>query len=120
MDKRPTEVFATALASLGLLKITESNAATYIGSIDHRNNKRYSNSELADAFLVKGKPSYMGDIITMFDKRLYKSWTNCQYHQKQINRLPKRKEAMPKLYSINLDSLSQLNKYKIYSCNVWY
>jgi hypothetical protein len=74
MDMRPTEVFTTALVSLGLLKIIESNATTSVGSIDFNNNKRYSNSELADTFLVKGKPSYMVYFITMFYKRLYKSW----------------------------------------------
>jgi hypothetical protein len=71
MEKRPTEVFATALVSLGLLKVTENNNnAAYV---DH-SNRQYSNSELADTFLIKGKPNYMGDIITMFDKRLYKAW----------------------------------------------
>jgi tRNA A22 N-methylase len=35
----------------------------------------FSNSELSATFLDKHKPdSYMGDIISMFDKRLYKSW----------------------------------------------
>ncbi|MGC2597513.1 MAG: hypothetical protein WA395_05215 [Nitrososphaeraceae archaeon] len=30
--------------------------------------------ELADTFLVKGKPNYMGDIVIMVDNLLYKNW----------------------------------------------
>jgi hypothetical protein len=30
--------------------------------------------ELADIFLVKGSPNYMGDIVTMIDNLLYKNW----------------------------------------------
>ena len=63
MDQRPTDVFATSLASLGLLKVTTENG-----------RRLYSNSALADLFLDKNKSSYMGDIVTMFDKRLYKGW----------------------------------------------
>jgi len=63
MEQRPTDVFATSLASLGLLKVTAENG-----------RRLYSNSALADLFLDKNKSSYMGDIVTMFDKRLYKGW----------------------------------------------
>ncbi len=63
MEQRPTDVFATSLASLGLLKVTTENG-----------RRLYSNSALADLFLDKNKSSYMGDIVTMFDKRLYKGW----------------------------------------------
>jgi hypothetical protein len=70
MQRRPAEIFATALASLGLLKVTENNATIYANYTD----KQFSNSELADTFLVKGKPNYMGDLVAMIDKRLYKSW----------------------------------------------
>jgi len=63
---RPAEVFVTALVSLGLLEVTK-------GSDGKENEGFYSNSELADTFLVRGKPSYIGDFITMLDKRLYKS-----------------------------------------------
>jgi hypothetical protein len=68
MEQRPTEVFITALLSLGLLTIVED------GTSANFNETLYSNSELANTFLVKGKPGYMGDLISMFDKRLYKSW----------------------------------------------
>ena len=63
MEQRPTDVFATSLASLGLLKVTAENG-----------RRLYSNYALADLFLDKNKSSYMGDIVTMFDKRLYKGW----------------------------------------------
>lgn len=64
MEKRPAEMFATSLASLGLLVVTKSNDGTRL----------YSNSALTDLFLDKNKPSYMGDIVAMFDKRLYNMW----------------------------------------------
>jgi 3-hydroxy-5-methyl-1-naphthoate 3-O-methyltransferase len=64
---RPAEVFVTALVSLGLLEVTQ-------GSDEKEKEGFYSNSEPADTFLVRGKPSYIGDFITMLDKRLYKSW----------------------------------------------
>ena len=34
----------------------------------------FANSPISEIFLDKSKDSYMGDIITMFDKRLYKAW----------------------------------------------
>lgn len=68
MERRPTEVFVTALVSLALLKVADNTATTV-------DEKRYSNSEIADTFLNKNnKPSYMGDLISMYDKGLYKSW----------------------------------------------
>jgi hypothetical protein len=73
MEERPTQIFTTVLISLGLLKVTESNVTTYIGNVGNSNDKQYSNSEPAATFLVKGKPSYIGDIIAMFYRRLYKS-----------------------------------------------
>jgi hypothetical protein len=33
-----------------------------------------ANSPVSEMFLDKSKESYLGDIITMFDKRLYKAW----------------------------------------------
>lgn len=66
LQDRPTEVFATALVSLGLLKVA-----------GHHNSedRRYLNSELAETFLDKDKPSsYMGDFVTMLDKQFYKRW----------------------------------------------
>jgi hypothetical protein len=63
MEQRPAEVFATSLASLGLLEVRAAEG-----------KRIYSNSPLSDWFLDKGKPSYMGDIVVMFDRRLYKGW----------------------------------------------
>jgi 3-hydroxy-5-methyl-1-naphthoate 3-O-methyltransferase len=64
---RPAEVFVTALVSLGLLEVTKGN--------DGKEKEGfYSNSALTDEYLVRAKPSYIGDFITMLDKRLYKSW----------------------------------------------
>ncbi|HVX03445.1 MAG TPA: methyltransferase [Nitrososphaera sp.] len=60
MERRPVEVFATTLASLGLLQKKED---------------KFSSSPLADAFLSRKSPAYMGGIIEMFDKRLYNSWS---------------------------------------------
>jgi hypothetical protein len=84
MENRPAKVFSTALISLGLLSKVERRRRSRNGNIMAANDKQteeqndfyyyYSNSHLADTFLVKGKPGYMGDIISMFDKRLYKSW----------------------------------------------
>jgi len=57
MEQRPAEVFVTALISLGLLTvITKSNADD-----DCDKRKLYSNSEIADLFLDKNKPSYIGE-----------------------------------------------------------
>lgn len=64
MAPRPTDVFATALVSLGLLKTSN----------DGNGRRIFSNSPLAATFLDRNKPSYMGDIVSMFDKRLYKMW----------------------------------------------
>jgi 3-hydroxy-5-methyl-1-naphthoate 3-O-methyltransferase len=83
MENRPAKVFSTALVSLGLLskveRRTSSNGNIMVANDEQTEeqndyNYYYSNSHLADTFLVKGKPGYMGDIISMFDKRLYKSW----------------------------------------------
>jgi hypothetical protein len=62
---RPNGVFVSALASLGLLQVTK----TEDGSED-----LIANSPVSEMFLDKSKESYLGDIITMFDKRLYKAW----------------------------------------------
>ena len=77
MQKRPAEVFATALVSLGLLNVTKSKEErkreTGIVNIDEH-NRRYSNSQLSEVFLDKSKPSYIGDFIIMMDKHLYDRW----------------------------------------------
>ncbi|AFU58269.1 putative o-methyltransferase, family 2 [Candidatus Nitrososphaera gargensis Ga9.2] len=64
MTARPADVFATALVSLGLLNTSK----------DGRGGRLFSNSPLSATFLDRNKPSYMGDIISMFDKRLYNMW----------------------------------------------
>jgi hypothetical protein len=78
MEQRPTEVFATALVSLGLLKLSNGVSppppSSSIADVNN-NNRLYSNSELADKFLDKNKPSsYMGDFIIMLDKQFYDRW----------------------------------------------
>ena len=77
MQKRPAEVFATALVSLGLLNVTKSKEErkreTGIVNIDEH-NRIYSNSQLSEVFLDKSKPSYIGDFIIMMDKHLYDRW----------------------------------------------
>ena len=77
IQKRPAEVFATALVSLGLLNVTKSKEErkreTGIVNIDEH-NRRYSNSQLSEVFLDKSKPSYIGDFIIMMDKHLYDRW----------------------------------------------
>jgi methyltransferase family protein len=64
MEARPADVFATALVSLGLLNV----------SMDGKGGRTFSNSPLSATFLDRNKPSYMGDIVSMFDKRLYNMW----------------------------------------------
>ena len=59
MESRPAEIFASALLSLGLIE---------------QKDGRLSNSAVASAFLNKNNPGYMGDIVRMFDERLYKGW----------------------------------------------
>ncbi|MDQ3902986.1 MAG: acetylserotonin O-methyltransferase [Thermoproteota archaeon] len=77
IQKRPADVFATALVSLGLLNVTKSKEErkreTGIVNIDEH-NRRYSNSQLSEVFLDKSKPSYIGDFIIMMDKHLYDRW----------------------------------------------
>lgn len=75
LESRPADIFATALASIGLLRVEKRGMYT-IPETEHdaEDDRLFSNSELADAFLVKEQESYMGDIIMMLDKRLYKAW----------------------------------------------
>lgn len=63
-ERRPAEAFTTALVSLGLLKVNKNNDG----------EKTFSNTELSSTFLDKNKPLYIGDVISMFDDRLYKRW----------------------------------------------
>lgn len=59
IDERPAELLLTGCAALGLLE---------------KRNGRYTNSLLAEEYLVRGKPAYFGGLIQMFDKRLYPGW----------------------------------------------
>jgi Dimerisation domain len=77
MQKRPAEIFATALISLRLLNVTKSNEGVKgeTGTVNIDEHKRvYSNSQLSEVFLDKNKPSYIGDFIIMMDKHLYDRW----------------------------------------------
>src|SRR3972149_5776181 len=55
---RPAEMLLSACTALGLLE---------------KRNKRFSNSSLAEEYLVKGKPYYFG-VVTLLDRRLYLPW----------------------------------------------
>lgn len=59
VEERPAEMLLTGCASLGLLEGTGG---------------RYRNSELAEEYLVRGKPYYFGGFVQMLDQRLYAGW----------------------------------------------
>ncbi|UVS67882.1 acetylserotonin O-methyltransferase [Nitrososphaera viennensis] len=59
MERRPAEVFASTLASLGLLQ---------------KNGDKFSNSPLAEKFLSSKSPAYMGEVVRMCDEHLYNAW----------------------------------------------
>ena len=63
-EHRPAEAFTTALVSLGLLRTKK----------DKKGEKTFVNTELSSEFLDRSKPTYIGDVIEMFDQRLYKRW----------------------------------------------
>lgn len=58
-EARPTELLLDACASLDFLI---------------KSGGEYTNAPLADAFLVKGKPQYFGDIVLWHGNELYDSW----------------------------------------------
>lgn len=60
LQARPAEMLLSACAALGLLECR---------------NGRYSNSRLAEEFLVRGRPYYFGGVVTMLDRRLYLPWS---------------------------------------------
>ena len=64
-QSRPAEAFTTALVSLGLLKANKNN---------NDGEKTFANTEVSSIFLDENKPTYIGDVISMFDERLYKRW----------------------------------------------
>jgi hypothetical protein len=53
---RPARVLLSGCTSLGLLTLAEG---------------RYANSPLSEKFLVRGRRHYFGDLIAMFDRRVY-------------------------------------------------
>lgn len=57
--ERPVEMLLTGCAGLGLLA---------------KHDGRYVNSPLAEAYLVKGKPTYFGGFLAFNDKRAYGTW----------------------------------------------
>ncbi len=59
IEQRPAEMLLTGCASLGLLESTRG---------------RYHNSELAEEYLVRGRPYYFGGFVQMLDQRLYAGW----------------------------------------------
>jgi hypothetical protein len=62
MESCHTESLCTSLVVLGLLNVSSNKGN------EHR--LIYSNSEISDEFLDKGKPSnYIGELITMLDKQ---------------------------------------------------
>lgn len=61
LHPRSSHDFLDALVALGLLERTDG---------------KYSNSPSADLFLDKHKPSYIGGILEMANKRLYGHWRN--------------------------------------------
>lgn len=56
---RPVEMLLNACTALELLR---------------KEGRQYSNTHLAEEFLVKGKPRYFGDMILWFGNQLYTTW----------------------------------------------
>ena len=59
LEQRPVEMLLNACVSLGLLE---------------KKNGLYGNSSIAEMFLVKGKPMYIGEAFNLLDKRIYRLW----------------------------------------------
>ena len=59
LHPRSTADFLDALVALGVLRRTDG---------------RYANTREADAFLVSGRPSYIGGVLEMANDRLYPFW----------------------------------------------
>jgi hypothetical protein len=66
LRQRQAEPFIASLSSLGLLTCAKHN--------ENGELQLFANSELADTFLVREKPLYIGDFVTMYDQRLYNRW----------------------------------------------
>ena len=73
MEKRPADVFVTAVVSLGLLDMAVTNKEYEEKESDKR-LLLYSNSEISEKYLNKNRPSYIGDFIIMMDKHLNNRW----------------------------------------------
>ena len=73
MEKRPADVFVTAVVSLGLLDMAVTNKEYEEKESDKR-LLLYSNSEISEKYLNKNRPSYIGDFIIMKDKHLNNRW----------------------------------------------
>lgn len=59
LAERPTDMLLAACASLGLLERTAGG---------------YRNSDLAEEFLVTGRPNYFGGLVRYCDERTYLAW----------------------------------------------
>ena len=59
IEPRPAEMLLTACAAMGLLE---------------RRDECYSNTPMAETYLVRGKPLYFGGWIEMADRREYPAW----------------------------------------------
>ena len=73
MEKRPADVFVTAVVSLGLLDMAVTNKEFEEKESDKR-LLLYSNSEISEKYLNKNRPSHIGDFIIMMDKHLNNRW----------------------------------------------
>lgn len=58
---RPTVALLAGLVSIGLLE---------------KNEGRYRNSELAETFLIEGRPYYFGNFVQFYDRALYPGFMN--------------------------------------------
>lgn len=67
-EKRPTEVFVSALVSLGPLKITRDNNS----GNEQKHQNLYLNRDISETFLNKNKTRYIRDFVISMDKQFYK------------------------------------------------
>jgi 3-hydroxy-5-methyl-1-naphthoate 3-O-methyltransferase len=59
IDARPAEMLLTGCAAIGLLEKTDG---------------RYRNAPETDAYLVRGRPEYVGGYVEMVDTQLFPAW----------------------------------------------
>jgi hypothetical protein len=78
IQRRQARAFISALSALDLLMCDRFK--------QNGKSQFFSNSLLADTYLVRGKPQYMGDFIIMYDKRLFKKWDELLSILKSKNR----------------------------------